>query len=60
LLVDEMGHATACHFWREIAPASEAIAGEAEMTPALARLIQAFEDHSSVAGSEPRVAIHQK
>ena len=42
LIFDE-GHATACHYWRDIAPPSAAIPQEAEISPGLRRLLGAFE-----------------
>ena len=37
------GHATACHHWREIAGPGAALSLEAELSPALRRLLRAFE-----------------
>ena len=58
LLRDDAGHATACHFWPEIAPTGGAIPREADMTPSLARLIKAFADKSETteAGGDRRHA----
>jgi oligopeptide/dipeptide ABC transporter ATP-binding protein len=37
------GHATACHYWREIAGSGAALPLEAELSPTLQRLLRAFE-----------------
>jgi oligopeptide/dipeptide ABC transporter ATP-binding protein len=42
LMLDD-GHATACHYWREIAAPAAAIPREAELSPTLQRLLRAFE-----------------
>jgi peptide/nickel transport system ATP-binding protein/oligopeptide transport system ATP-binding protein len=42
LIFDE-GHATACHYWRDITPPSAAIPHEAEISPSLRRLLRAFQ-----------------
>jgi oligopeptide/dipeptide ABC transporter ATP-binding protein len=47
-LVDDSGHATACHRWRDLPP-TPAVERESERSPTLSRLIEAFGRRNHVA-----------